>query len=151
MLSTERPFRIEGINHVGLAAKDPEKTKWFFNTILGFEYFGEELVASQETNTKMFGSSSAGTKNLAQARLEILVPTSESSPIAKFQAKKGSGLHHLALTVNDISAAIAFLIAKEIKMIDAVPRNGAHNTTIAFVHPESTGGLLVELVQEKNK
>jgi methylmalonyl-CoA/ethylmalonyl-CoA epimerase len=148
MTTTDRPFQIQGINHVGLAAKDPEKTKWFFNTILGLKYFGEELVAEQETNTQMFGSNHPETTMPTQARLEVLIPTTESSPIAKFQAKKGSGLHHLALTVDDISSAIRYLISHDIKMIDLKPRIGAHKTSIAFVHPESTGGLLIELVQE---
>jgi methylmalonyl-CoA/ethylmalonyl-CoA epimerase len=94
----------------------------------------------------MFSSTSAGDHD--GARLEILVPTAEDSPIAKFLVQKGSGIHHIAFTVADIESSLAFLKAKGVQLIDEVPRDGAHKTKIAFIHPKSTGGLLVELVQE---
>lgn len=149
MESASRPFVIHGVNHIGLAPKDPDKTRWFLGTILGLNYLGEELVLEQQTLTKMFGSLAKGVTTCNEARLEILVPTTSSSPISKFHEKKGSGLHHLALTVNNVQAAITYLTAQGVKMIDTAPRHGAHETLIAFVHPESTGGLLIELVQEK--
>ncbi len=137
------------MNHVGLAPKDPAKTRWFFREALGVSHLGDELVFSQKTETAMFSSGAA-----SDARLEILAPALDAEgvrqgPIAQFLEKKGSGVHHVALTVDDVEKAIAHMLTLGVRMIDATPRPGAHETRIAFVHPESTGGLLIELVQEK--
>ena len=144
-------FSILGINHVGLAPKDPEKCRWFFCDVLGLKSLGEELVKPQKTMTLMIASSQKG--GGGEARLESLSPESgtEDSPIAKFLAKKGAGIHHLALSVDNVAAAIAGLVEAGVEMVDAVPRIGAHQTSIAFVHPNSTGGILVELVEEVGK
>ena len=145
------PFKALGINHLGLAPKDVAKARWFFGQVLGLPFFGEELVKTQQTNTIMFGSTSSGGPAPDAARLEILENESGAEgPIAKFLEKKGSGIHHVAISVTDVSAAIAHCIANGVRMIDLSPRPGAHKTSIAFIHPESTGGLLVELVQEKS-
>lgn len=142
-------FSLLGINHVGLAPKDPAKARAFFRDLLGVEDLGEELVSDQETMTIMLRSSQVSHGQGVEPRLEILAPASPGAgPIAKFLEKKGSGVHHVALAVTDVAAAVAHLKAKGVKLIDETPRRGAHQTLIAFVHPESTGGLLVELVQE---
>ncbi len=140
-------FKILGVNHLGLAAKDPVKCRWFLSEVLGLKHLGDELVASQKTMTSMF---QAHVNPQAQTRLEIVAPAEGSTdgPISQFLAKKGAGIHHLAVTVDDIEAAIRQVTAKGVRMVDQVPRDGAHNTRIAFVHPESTGGILIELVQE---
>ena len=143
-------MKITGINHVGLAASDPEKATWFLRDILGLQYLGSELVAAQKTLTLMFQSSSEP-EQVAASRLEILKDESTGDgPIAKFLAKKGGGIHHLALTVDSIDAALAHLKEAGIELIDKVPRIGANGTRIAFVHPRATGGLLVELVEESH-
>ncbi|MBQ48887.1 MAG: hypothetical protein CMP10_15975 [Zetaproteobacteria bacterium] len=86
---------------------------------------------------------------MSPGRLEILEnQQGEEGPIAKYLEKKGGGIHHVALNVDDVLAAIAELQSHNIQMIDTAPRKGAHNTLIAFVHPRSTGGILVELVEE---
>ena len=139
-------FKITGLNHIGLAPKDPAKSKYFFEVLLKLPLEGEELVSDQKVNTVMFSSSK--TNNTPATRLEILEPTDDDSPIKKFLDKKGSGIHHLALTVDNIDAAISHLLSFDIEMIDKSPRNGAHNTKIAFVHPRATGGLLVEIVEQ---
>jgi methylmalonyl-CoA/ethylmalonyl-CoA epimerase len=142
-------FKITGINHIGLAPKDPEKARWFFEEILKVPLVGTDLVAAQKVKTVMLASAHQDLKEKPSlGRLEILEATDDDSPIAKFLEKKGSGIHHLALTVDDIKKTIAYLIQKEIMMVDIIPRSGAHNTQIAFVHPASTGGLLIELVEE---
>ncbi len=152
-------IRVLGINHVGLAPKDPAKARWFFTEAMGLPALGDELVKDQKTLTVMIGSSTFQDGVPVNAsvnrfdRLELLAPESDAAgvgqgPIAGFLAKKGSGIHHVALTVADVAAAIAHLEALGVRMVDRVPRGGAHRTRIAFVHPESTGGLLVELVQE---
>lgn len=143
--STARDF-IVGINHLGLAPKDPERARWFFHDVLGLPHLGDELVVEQQTLTRMFSAFTVAPEPVE--RLEILVPTPEGAgAVGAFLSKKGSGIHHLALTVRDIETLIAYLLSKGVRMVDQVPRNGAHHTRIAFVHPESTGGLLIELVQ----
>ena len=151
--SAPRGFRVAGINHIGLAPKDPAKARWFFAEALGLAYLGAELVAAQETNTVMFEAqppdASRPAATAAGGRLEILEPQDGNrGPIARFLEKKGSGIHHVALSVDDVTVAIAHLRRLGVRMIDETARDGAHATRIAFVHPESTGGLLVELVQE---
>ena len=81
-------------------------------------------------------------------RIELVEPASPDSPISSFLEKRGSGIHHLAWRVDDVAAAIAKLKAEGVKMIDESPRPGAHGTRVAFVHPKSTGGVLMELVEE---
>jgi methylmalonyl-CoA/ethylmalonyl-CoA epimerase len=145
---TTSGFRIEGINHVGLAPKDPEKARWFLREVLGLSFLGEELVKDQKTNTIMFTALPEGA-SAAQDRLEILAPEGGTEgPIAKFLEKKGSGIHHIALSVDSVDSALAHLKAKGVRLVDETPRPGAHQTRIAFVHPEATGGLLIELVEE---
>lgn len=142
-------MKVLGINHIGLAAKDPDKARWFLGEVLGLECFGEELVAEQKTNTVMFDS--ATDEPRTQSRLEILVNHGgEDGPIATFIAKRGGGIHHLAVTVADIDAALEHMAAHQVEMIDQTPRRGAHHTRIAFVHPRSTGGLLIELVEQSH-
>ena len=138
-------FKIQGVNHVGLAPKDPEKARWFLCEILGMPDQGEDHVVPQKTKTAMFGSG----ENAVETRMEVLIPDgSDDAPIAKFLEKRGAGVHHVALTVDSIDAALEHLAKYEIEMIDKTPRAGAHNTRIAFVHPRATGGLLIELVEE---
>jgi len=140
-------FKVLGINHIGLAPKDPAKLKQFFTVLLGLEDLGSELVSEQKTLTHMFRS--AHINSTIEPRLESLQPSPEGDgPIAQFLAKRGSGVHHIALAVSNVDAAIRHLLSKNIRMIDQQARTGAHKTKIAFVHPESTGGILVELVEE---
>ena len=143
-------FHVLGINHLGIAPKDTAKSRWFFGEVLGLDFLGDELVREQQTLTSMFRTSN---KIAAQEpRLELLTPAEGSvdSPIAKFLEKKGAGIHHVALSVDNVEAAIAAMAKHGVRMIDSTPRNGAHHTRIAFVHPESTGGILVEFVQEQH-
>ena len=81
---------------------------------------------------------------------ELLEPTGEDSPISKFLEKRGPGIHHIAVEVDDIEAALAKLKARGVRLIDETPRTGAESCLVAFVHPSSTGGVLLELVQSKN-
>jgi methylmalonyl-CoA/ethylmalonyl-CoA epimerase len=142
-------FKVLGINHLGLAAKDPQKCAWFLKDVLGLDHLGGELVAPQKTMTDMFLASTTVGGGFP-SRLEIVSPQAGTSdgPISKFVEKKGGGIHHVALAVDNIVEAIRHLKTKGVRLIDESPREGAHRTSIAFVHPESTGGILVELVQE---
>lgn len=144
-------WSIQGINHIGLAPKDPIKARWFFSELLGLSHLGDELVTSQKTLTAMFhhGKPSTDIPMPEGQRLEILIPSPlGEGPIAAFLEKKGSGIHHLALSVSQLDDLLAYLKSKSVRLIDETPRPGAHNTRIAFVHPEATGGLLVEFVEE---
>lgn len=152
MAGEGRSFRILGINHLGLAPKDATKARTFFMDALGLGFLGEELVREQMTNTVMVDSAhGTGPAAIPTGRpmLEILENESgKEGPIAAFLAKKGSGIHHVALQVDNVENAIAWMKQKGVRLIDEAPRKGSHNTRIAFIHPEATGGLLVELVQQ---
>ena len=140
-------FKVLGVNHLGLAAKDPAKCRWFLGEVLGLLHIGDELVTAQKTMTAMFEAKGAPA---AQARLEIVSPApgTTDGPISKYLEKKGAGIHHIAVTVSNVDAAILRMREVGVRMVDESPRAGAHKTRIAFVHPESTGGILVELVEE---
>jgi methylmalonyl-CoA/ethylmalonyl-CoA epimerase len=139
-------LKIVGINHLGLAAKDPVKARWFLAEVLKLPFLGEELVKEQKTNTIMFESSAGPAAS--GARLEIVAnQDGEEGPIKKFIDTKGGGIHHMALTVDNLDEALAELKAMGIELIDEKPRYGAHNSRIAFIHPRASGGILIELVQ----
>lgn len=140
-------MKILGINHIGLAPKDPEKARWFFKEIMGLRDEGSELISEQSTQTHIF----APREEVAPGAqlLEVLEnEAGKEGPIKNFLKKKGSGIHHVALEVDDLAAALQYLSRMGIQMIDESPRRGVCNTSIAFVHPNATGGLLVELVQQ---
>ena len=140
---------VLGIDHLGLAPKDPERARWFFHVALGLPLIGEELVAEQQTLTVMLAAFTSPPEPVE--RLEILVPSPPGAgAVGSFLAKKGSGIHHLALTVRNLDDLLTHLQSLGVRMVDTQPRNGAHHTRIAFVHPESTGGLLVELVEPQS-
>jgi methylmalonyl-CoA/ethylmalonyl-CoA epimerase len=142
-------FTVRGVNHIGLAAKDPARAKWFFETALGLAPLGEELVQEQQVTTVMLGSSDTGETPVTPPRLEILIPEpAGAGPIGKYLETRGSGIHHVALAVTGLEALLARLKTLGVRLIDETPRRGAHKTRIAFVHPASAGGLLVELVEE---
>ncbi|HBI57091.1 MAG TPA: methylmalonyl-CoA epimerase [Firmicutes bacterium] len=129
------------IDHLGIAVEDLEVAVQLYRDTLGLEYAGEETVAEQKVKTAFFP--------LGESSIELLEPTDPDSPVAKFIAKRGAGIHHIALRVDDVAKAIEELTARGVRMIDAVPRDGAHGAKIAFIHPKSTPGVLVELCQRK--
>jgi methylmalonyl-CoA/ethylmalonyl-CoA epimerase len=136
-------MKILRVNHLGLAPKHPEITANFFKQALNLAGLGMEVVASQKVSVEFF--------DIDDTRLELLRATDPNSPVSKFIETKGGGIQHVALEVDDVAAWILHLKGVGIKMIDETPRLGAHNTQIAFIHPISTGGLLIELVQEGSK
>jgi methylmalonyl-CoA/ethylmalonyl-CoA epimerase len=132
------------IDHIGIAVADLSRAFEFFRDTLGLEVEAAEEVASQRVRAHFIRLADDGGPG---ATFEFLEPTSEDSPVAKFVAKRGAGMHHVALRVDDIDAALAELKAKGVRLIDEVPRRGAHGALIAFLHPASTHGVLVELKQ----
>ena len=127
------------IAHVGVAVKDLDATVKIYRDTLGFPFAGFDEVADQGVKVAMFP--------VGESRVEFLAPTRPDSPIAKFIEKKGEGVQHIAFAVDDLEAALATLKAKGVALIDEKPRIGAGGHKIAFLHPKSTGGLLVELTE----
>lgn len=127
------------IDHLGIAVEDLQEAVHLYRDILGLPYAGEEVVAEQKVTTAFFP--------VGESSIELLEATDPESPIAKFIAKRGPGIHHIALGVDDVAQAIQEMKAKGMRMIDEVPRVGAHGAKIAFIHPKSTPGVLIELCQ----
>lgn len=141
-MSINSGFKILGIDHLGLAPKDAEQNKNFFK-LLSLPLESSETVLEQMVDTTIFDSGS----NQSLSKLEILKPTSDQSSIAKFLEKKGSGIHHLALRVDSVDHAIKFLLKNGVKLVTDTAQVGVHHTKVVFVHPRSTGGILIELVE----
>lgn len=129
------------INHLGIATKGIDEALKFWSDALGLENVHTEIVEDQKVRVAMLP--------IGESRIELLEPTSEDSPISKFLEKRGGGIHHIAVEVEDIEAALAKLKAKGMRLIDAEPRIGAEGCLVAFVHPSSANGVLLELVQTK--
>ena len=138
-------FKILGVDHIGIACKDLQAGKDLWTTI-GLACTGEETVAEQKVTTTFHPTPNG-------SEIELLVGTADDSPIAKFIEKNGGrgGIQHIALRVDDLPAAIADLQEKGIVMIDKAPRKGAGGADIAFVHPKSAGGVLLELCQHEDR
>lgn len=129
------------IEHLGIAVADLKKSAALFEALLGVAPYKEEEVQSEGVRTMFFKS--------GVNKIELLEAAHIDSPIAKFLEKRGEGLHHVAFDVEDILSEIDRLKKAGFRMIHEVPKDGADNKLIAFVHPSSTNGLLVELCQEK--
>ncbi len=128
------------VEHLGVAVHSIEEASRLYRDVLGLPCDGIEEIPDQKVRVAFF--------SLGEVRIELLEPTSEDSPIAKFLAKKGPGLHHIAYRVDDLPATLATLKSAGIRLIDETPRPGAHNMQIAFAHPKSTGGVLMEFCQQ---
>ena len=132
------------LDHIGIACENLDEASNFWN-LIGLTQGGDELVADQGVTTRFFSTSE---NNPEAPKVELLEPTGPDTPIGKFLAKRGAGIQQLCFRVEDLDAMIALLIENGIRMIDQEPRKGAHDSLIAFVHPKSTGGVLVELSQK---
>lgn len=129
------------LDHVGVAVADVDEALAFYREALGLEVTGVETVASQQVRARFVAAGGAA--------LELLEATADTSPIARFVARRGPGLHHVTLRVDDLAAALARLRAHGARLIDETPRAGAEGALVAFVHPSSAHGVLVELKQER--
>jgi len=135
------PFKILGIEHVGIAVKDLNSISEIFGELLGLDLQRREKVDDQQVITDIY--------HAGKDKLEFLKATSPDSPIAKFLGKRPEGMHHIALIVDDIQSALNYLNENDVQLIDSSPRIGAEGLQIAFIHPKSTGGVLVELCEKK--
>jgi methylmalonyl-CoA/ethylmalonyl-CoA epimerase len=127
------------IEHIGIATESIERALGFWRDALGLEVKHTETVEEQGVRVAMLPA--------GEPRIELLEPTGPASPVAKFLEKRGPGIHHVAVRVADIRAALARLKAGGARLIDEEPRTGAGGCLVAFVHPASSGGVLLELVQ----
>jgi methylmalonyl-CoA/ethylmalonyl-CoA epimerase len=130
---------IKAVNHVAIVVDDMEKSLAFWRDALGIPLHELRDVPAEKSQVAFLP--------LAGAEVELVMPTTDDSGIAKYLAKRGQGMHHLCLEVDDIVGLLAQLKAKNIRLINEEPRTGADEKKYAFIHPESTGGVLVELYQ----
>ena len=133
-------YRMNKIEHIGIAVKDLEAANQIYAALLGVAHYKTETVESEGVNTSFFKS--------GPNKIELLEGTNPESPIAKFIAKKGEGVHHIAFAVSDIHSEIARLKTAGFIVLNAVAKKGADNKLVAFLHPKSTNGVLIELCQE---
>ena len=131
---------VNKIEHIGIAVKNMDDANALFEKMLGVPSYKMEAVESEGVLTSFFQT---GTN-----KIELLVATNPESPIAKFLEKKGEGIHHIAFDVEDIHAEIARLKKEGFVLINEVPKKGADNKLVVFLHPKNTNGVLVELCQE---
>ena len=134
-------MKILKIDHIGIAVKNLEESARLYE-MLGIQSTGSEVVAEQKVKVSFFP--------VGDSEIELLESTSPDGPIARYIEKNGEGIQHLALRVDNIEAALEELKANGIHLIDEKPRYGAGGAKIAFVHPKSTGGILLELSQRED-
>ncbi len=132
-------MKIIKVDHIGIAVNSIDIGKNFWSDILGLPFEGDETVAEQKVKTAFFP--------VGESEVELLESTSPDGPISKYIEKKGEGIQHVAFRVDDIDSALAELKQKGIRLIDEKPRKGAGGAKIAFLHPKSTNGVLVELCE----
>jgi len=130
-------MKILKVDHIGIAVNNIEEAKKLYTDILGIPHLGNETVAEQKVTTAFFP--------VGDAEVELLESTAPDGPIAKFIESRGQGMQHIAFRVENIEEALEELKAKGVRLIDEKPRKGAGGAKIAFLHPKSTFGVLVEL------
>jgi methylmalonyl-CoA/ethylmalonyl-CoA epimerase len=131
---------VEKIEHIGIAVKNLTEANAVYETLLGVAPYKMEKVESEGVSTSFFKT--------GESKIELLEATNPESAIAKFIAKKGEGIHHIAFAVNDIKAEMKRLADLDFKILNEEPKKGADNKLVCFVHPKNTNGVLVELCQE---
>jgi methylmalonyl-CoA/ethylmalonyl-CoA epimerase len=131
---------VKKISHIGIAVESLEEQIPYYRDVLGLKFVATETVEDQMVRVAFF--------DVGDTRIELLEATDENSPIAKFIARKGQGVHHMAYQVDDCKMAINQMDEKGMRLIDTEPRLGAGGHKIAFLHPKSTFGILTELTEE---
>lgn len=131
--------KAKGLDHVAIAVKDLDKAIAVYRDALGLPLSEIEEVPEQQVKAAIFGH--------GMGRVELICPTTTDSGVARFLEKRGEGLHHICVEVEDIEAAMAALRAKGAPLIDEAPKPGAGGAKVAFIHPKGTGGVLIELRQ----
>ena len=132
-------MKVLKIDHLGIAVNSIDEGKNFWSDILGLSFEGAETVEAQKVTTAFFP--------VGESEVELLESTAPDGPVAKYIAKRGQGIQHIAFRVENIEAALDELKEKGVRLIDEKPRQGAGGAKIAFLHPKATGGVLVELCE----
>ena len=133
-----KPYHID---HIGIAVNSIEESRKFYEEVLELECYKIEEVPDQKVKTAFF--------KVGEVKIELLEPTDPDSPVAKFLEKKGQGIHHIAYFVHNVNEALAVSKYRGVKLIDERNRKGADGMDIGFLHPKSTGGVLVEFCSDK--
>jgi len=133
---------MKKIEHIGIAVKDLDRSNTLFASLFGKKHYKTETVESEGVRTSFF--------EVGPNKIELLEGTNEDSPISKFIAKKGEGIHHIAIAVDDIMSEVNRLKKEGFIVLNETPKIGADNKLVVFLHPKSTNGLLIELCQERN-
>ena len=133
---------LKKVEHIGIAVKDLKASNLLFEALLGVPHYKTEAVVSEGVTTSFF--------DVGTHKIELLEATQPNSPIAKFIAKKGEGVHHIAFEVENLEVELARLKAEGFELIHEIPKEGADNKRIAFLHPKTTNGVLIELCQERS-
>lgn len=131
--------RVIKINHIGLATANLEAALGLFRDGMGLPVQGSEIVPGDAVNVSFLP--------VGESRIELLEPVGEEGPLQKFLANRGPGIHHICLEVEDLSGMLRQLARTGVELIDPEPRRGAHNSLVAFIHPKSANGVLIELVE----
>jgi len=131
---------MKNIDHIGIAVKDFSAANGLFYKLLNEEPYKTEIVESEKVTTSFF--------RIGESKIELLEALDEDSPIVKFLEKKGEGIHHIAFEVTDIVSEMQRLKAEGFQLLSDVPKPGADNKLVCFVHPKSANGVLIELCQE---
>lgn len=131
------------IEHIGIAVKNLEEAIAFYEKIIGLKCYNIEEVAEQKVRTAFF--------LVGQTKIELLESTDTEGPVGKFIEKRGEGVHHIAFAVEEIEKQLTEVSDNGVRLIDKTPRKGAEGLDIAFLHPASTFGVLMELCEKKNK
>lgn len=131
---------IEALHHIGIAVRSLDEALSRYVDELGLELASRETVASEQIELAVVMA--------GETRIELMAPTADTSPIAKFLAKRGPGVHHLAFKVGDCGEVLRVLNESGAAMIDQSPRSGAHGTKVGFMHPRQLGGVLAEFVED---
>lgn len=131
------------IEHIGIAVNNLEESIRYYEEVLGLECYAVEEVADQKVKTAFF--------KVGDTKIELLESTDPEGPIGKYIEKKGEGIHHIAFAVENIEEALAEAKSKGVRLIDEKPRMGAEGLHIGFLHPKSTGGVLTEFCENKDK
>jgi methylmalonyl-CoA/ethylmalonyl-CoA epimerase len=140
LCSNKLQLKMRKIEHIGIAVNSLEVSNLVFEKLFGAPAYKSEMVESEGVNTSFFMN--------GPNKIELLEATNPESPIAKFLEKKGEGIHHIAFDVEDIVSEIARLKAEGFMVLNEVPKKGADNKLVAFLHPKTTNGVLIELCQE---
>ncbi len=131
---------INKIEHLGIAVRDIDRANELYEKLLGVPPYKQEVVESESVTTSFFA--------VRESKIELLASTDEDGPIGKFISKKGEGIHHIAFDVDNIEVELERLEKEGFQLINKTPKKGADNKLVAFVHPKSTQGVLIELCQE---